>query len=145
MNAVSTVTGVQFAPAMPLWALGALALLGLLALIPAFRARTPGRWWRLLLLLLLAGWLSAPPPAKSRTKTSKTIKPPRTERLIPKNIATIGKFLAQRCVRYRLCAARLLSMTAVTGRRDGLGRGRREPCGGPDIPVQVPICVRSFD
>jgi hypothetical protein len=39
MNAVSTVTGVQFAPAFPLWALGALTLVGLAALIPAFRAR----------------------------------------------------------------------------------------------------------
>ena len=69
MNAVSTVTGVQFAPAMPLWALGALALLGLLALIPAFRARTPGRWWRLLLLLLLAGWLSAPQLVRQQWRT----------------------------------------------------------------------------
>ena len=60
MNAISTVTGVQFAPTLPLWAIGALVLLGLLALIPAFRARTPGRFWRLLMLLLLAGWLSGP-------------------------------------------------------------------------------------
>jgi hypothetical protein len=59
-GAVSTITGVQFAPAFPFWAVGGLALLGLLALIPAFRARTPGRWWRLLMLLLLAGWLSGP-------------------------------------------------------------------------------------
>ena len=69
MNAVSTVTGVQFAPALPLWALGALTLLGLLSLIPAFRARTPGRWWRLLMLLLLAGWLSGPQLVRQQWRT----------------------------------------------------------------------------
>jgi hypothetical protein len=69
MNAVSTVTGVQFAPALPLWALGALALLGLLALAPAFRTRAPGRWWRLLLLLLLAGWLSGPQLVRQQWRT----------------------------------------------------------------------------
>jgi hypothetical protein len=67
--AVSTVTGVHFAPALPLWALGALALVGLLALIPAFRARTPGRWWRLLMLLLLAGWLSGPQLVRQQWRT----------------------------------------------------------------------------
>jgi hypothetical protein len=67
--AVSTVTGVQFAPTLPLWALGVLALLGLLALIPAFRARTPGRWWRLLMLLLLAGWLSGPNLVRQQWRT----------------------------------------------------------------------------
>jgi hypothetical protein len=69
MNAVSTVTGVQFAPAFPLWALGALTLVGLAALIPAFRARTPGRWWRLLMLLLLAGWLSGPELVRQQWRT----------------------------------------------------------------------------
>jgi len=69
VNAVSTVTGVQFAPALPLWALGALTLVGLLALIPAFRARTPGRWWRLLMLLLLAGWLSGPQLVRQQWRT----------------------------------------------------------------------------
>jgi hypothetical protein len=69
VNAVSTVTGVQFAPALPLWALAALALLGLIALVPAFRARTPGRWWRLLMLLLLAGWLSGPQLVRQQWRT----------------------------------------------------------------------------
>jgi hypothetical protein len=69
MNAVSTVTGVQFAPTFPLWALGALTLIGLAALIPAFRARTPGRWWRLLMLLLLAGWLSGPQLVRQQWRT----------------------------------------------------------------------------
>jgi hypothetical protein len=69
MSAVSTVTGVQLAPAFPLWALGALTILGLLALIPAFRARTPGRWWRLLMLLLLAGWLSGPQLVRQQWRT----------------------------------------------------------------------------
>jgi hypothetical protein len=69
MTIVSTVTGVQFAPAFPLWALGALALLGLAALVPAFRARTPGRWWRLLMLLLLAGWLSGPQLVRQQWRT----------------------------------------------------------------------------
>ena len=69
MNAVSTVTGIQFAPAVPLWALGALMLLGLVALIPAFRTGTPGRWWRLLMLLLLAGWLSGPELVRQQWRT----------------------------------------------------------------------------
>jgi hypothetical protein len=69
MNAVSTVTGIQLAPDLPLWALGALTLLGLAALIPAFRARTPGRLWRLLLLLLLAGWLSGPQLVRQQWRT----------------------------------------------------------------------------
>jgi hypothetical protein len=69
MNVVSTVTGVQFAPAFQLWALGALTLLGMAALIPAFRARTPGRWWRLLMLLLLAGWLSGPELVRQQWRT----------------------------------------------------------------------------
>ena len=69
MNAVSTVTGVQFAPTFPLWALGALTLIGLAALIPAFRARTPGRWWRLLMVLLLAGWLSGPQLVRQQWRT----------------------------------------------------------------------------
>jgi hypothetical protein len=59
-DVVSTVTGVHFAAAVPLWALAGLGLLGLAALIPAFRARTPGRWWRLLVLALVLGWLSGP-------------------------------------------------------------------------------------
>ena len=69
MNVVSTVTGVQFAPAFQLWALAALTLLGLAALLPAFRARTPGRWWRLLMLLLLAGWLSGPQLVRQQWRT----------------------------------------------------------------------------
>jgi hypothetical protein len=69
MNAVSTVTGVQLAPALPLWALGILTLLGLIALIPAFRASTPGRWWRLLLVALLAGWLSGPKLVRQQWRT----------------------------------------------------------------------------
>ena len=68
-GAISTVTGVQFAPAFPLWALAALALLGLTALIPAFRAGTPGRWWRLLTVLLLAGWLSGPQLVRQQWRT----------------------------------------------------------------------------
>jgi hypothetical protein len=69
MNVVSTVTGIQFAPAFQLWALAALTLLGLAALVPAFRARTPGRWWRLLMLLLLAGWLSGPQLVRQQWRT----------------------------------------------------------------------------
>ena len=69
MNAVSTVTGVEFAPALPLWAIGALTLIGLLALIPAFLARTPGRGWRLLLLLLLTAWLSGPQLVRQQWRT----------------------------------------------------------------------------
>lgn len=69
MNAVSTVTGVQFAPALPLWLLGALTLLGLIALIPAFRASTPGCWWRLLILALLVGWLSGPKLVRQQWRT----------------------------------------------------------------------------
>jgi hypothetical protein len=67
--AVSTVTGVQFAPTLPLWVIAALALIGLMALIPAFRARTPGRLWRLLLLALLAGWLSGPKLVRQQWRT----------------------------------------------------------------------------
>jgi hypothetical protein len=69
MNVVSTVTGIQFAPAFQLWALAALTLLGLAALVPAFRARAPGRWWRLLMLLLLAGWLSGPQLVRQQWRT----------------------------------------------------------------------------
>lgn len=69
MNGVSTATGVQFAPTLPLWALGALTILGLIALIPAFRARTPGRWWRLLVLALFAGWLSGPKLVRQQWRT----------------------------------------------------------------------------
>jgi hypothetical protein len=69
VNAVSTVTGIQFAPGFPLWVLGALLVAGLAALIPAFRARTPGRWWRLLMLLLLAGWLSGPQLVRQQWRT----------------------------------------------------------------------------
>lgn len=60
MTMAATVTGLQFAPVLPLWLLAALALLGLLALLPAFLGRTPGRFWRLLLFLLLLGWLTGP-------------------------------------------------------------------------------------
>ncbi|HTI00465.1 MAG TPA: hypothetical protein VL752_05915 [Acidisoma sp.] len=60
MTAATTLTGLQFAPVIPLWLLAALGLLGLLALLPAFLGRTPGRLWRLLLLALLIGWLSGP-------------------------------------------------------------------------------------
>ncbi|WP_459674509.1 hypothetical protein [Acidisoma sp. 7E03] len=56
----ATVTGLQFAPVLPLWLLAALAVLGLLALVPAFLGRVPGRLWRLLLLLVLLGWLTGP-------------------------------------------------------------------------------------
>lgn len=60
MNTATTLTGLQFAPLIPLWLLAALGLLGLLALLPAFLGRTPGRLWRLLLLSLLIGWLAGP-------------------------------------------------------------------------------------
>ena len=60
MNSVSTVVGVTLTPALPIWLLAAFGAAGLIALIPAFWGRTPGRWWRLLLLALLLGWLSGP-------------------------------------------------------------------------------------
>ncbi len=60
MNATATIVGVNLAPALPIWLLGALGAIGLAALVPAFTTRTPGRWWRLLLLALLLGWLSGP-------------------------------------------------------------------------------------
>lgn len=60
MTAATTLTGLQFAPVIPLWLLALLGLLGFLALLPAFLGRTPGRLWRLLLLALLLGWLGGP-------------------------------------------------------------------------------------
>jgi hypothetical protein len=60
VSTTSSIVGVNLAPALPVWLLIALAITGLAALIPAFTARTPGRWWRLLLLALLLGWLGGP-------------------------------------------------------------------------------------
>ena len=57
---MSAVTGLTLAPELPLWLLAALAVAGLLVLLPAWRARTPGRWWRLLTFALVLGWLAGP-------------------------------------------------------------------------------------
>jgi hypothetical protein len=57
---MSAVTGLAFAPTLPVWILVMLGAAGLLALVPAFRAATPGRFWRLLALALLVAWLAGP-------------------------------------------------------------------------------------
>lgn len=54
------VVGLSLAPALPPLLLLGLGLIGLLALLPAFLGRVPGRWWRLALLGLTLGWLSGP-------------------------------------------------------------------------------------
>ncbi|MDQ1080590.1 hypothetical protein [Pseudoroseomonas cervicalis] len=52
------ISGIDFAPILPLWLLAALAVLAVLALLPAFWRRARGAWWRALsfavLLLALA-------------------------------------------------------------------------------------------
>ena len=52
----SALSGIDFAPILPFWLLGALAALALLALVPALWRRARGVWWRALsfALLLLA-------------------------------------------------------------------------------------------
>lgn len=50
----------DLAPVLPLWLLGALAVLALLALAPAFLRGARGVWWRALAFTLLLGALAGP-------------------------------------------------------------------------------------
>ena len=45
MNAVNTLAALRFAPLVPLWLLGLLALAALIVLAPALWRRARGVWW----------------------------------------------------------------------------------------------------
>ncbi len=60
MNAVNTLAALRFAPLVPLWLLGVLALAALVALAPALWRRARGVGWRLAAFLVLLLWLAGP-------------------------------------------------------------------------------------
>jgi uncharacterized membrane protein len=60
MSAVNTIAALRFAPLVPLWLLGLLALAALIALAPALWRRARGVWWRLAAFLVLLLWLAGP-------------------------------------------------------------------------------------
>lgn len=60
MNAVNTLAALRFAPLVPLWLLGLLALAALIVLAPALWRRARGVWWRLAAFLVLLLWLAGP-------------------------------------------------------------------------------------
>lgn len=57
---MQTAFGFDLAPILPLWLIGALGLLCLLALVPAVLRRARGVWWRALAFLLVLGALAQP-------------------------------------------------------------------------------------
>ncbi|MBS7791834.1 hypothetical protein KTR66_17675 [Roseococcus sp. SDR] len=57
---MNTSLAFDFAPILPLWLLGALAALCLLALLPAALRRARGVWWRALAFALILGALAQP-------------------------------------------------------------------------------------
>ncbi len=60
MKLAQAYAALRFDPAIPLWALGLLALLCLAALVPALIGRARGVLWRALAFAVLLGWLAGP-------------------------------------------------------------------------------------
>lgn len=60
MKLEQALASIRFDPAVPWWAMGVLAALCGLAILPALVRRARGRVWRLLAFAVLLGWLSGP-------------------------------------------------------------------------------------